>query len=156
RSLERNRDRLADFLRSRRERLTPEEAEHPSGGRRRTPRLRREEVPDLAGGGLSWYTGLVQGQEIGVTAAFLENLSRTLKLDATERRHLFLLAHQRLPPEPGKTWCVVPPLIDRLIADLPMRPAYVLYLRWDVLAWNAAADRVFSFSRLPVERRNLL
>lgn len=156
RSLERNRAELADFLRSRRERITPEEVGLPAGGRRRTPGLRREEVAALAGVGLSWYTWLEQGREIGVSATFLENLSRTLKLDATERRHLFLLAHQRLPPEPGKTWCVVPPLVHRLMADLPLRPAYVLNLRWDVLAWNAAADRVFGFSSYPVERRNLL
>ncbi|WP_213663587.1 helix-turn-helix transcriptional regulator [Stutzerimonas stutzeri] len=156
RSLERNRAELADFLRSRRERITPEEVGLPAGGRRRTPGLRREEVAALAGVGLSWYTWIEQGREIGVSATFLENLSRTLKLDATERRHLFLLAHQRLPPEPGKTWCVVPPLVHRLMADLPLRPAYVLNLRWDVLAWNAAADRVFGFSSYPVERRNLL
>lgn len=156
RSLERNRAELADFLRSRRERITPQEVGLPSGGRRRTPGLRREEVAALAGVGLSWYTWLEQGREIGVSASFLENLSRTLKLDATERRHLFLLAHQRLPPEPGKTWCVVPPLVHRMMADLPLRPAYVLNLRWDVLAWNAAADKVFGFSSVPVERRNLL
>jgi PAS domain-containing protein len=113
-------------------------------------------VAALAGVGLSWYTWLEQGRDIGVSATFLENLARTLKLDATERRHLFLLAHQRLPPEPGKTWCVVPPLVHRLMADLPLRPAYVLNLRWDVLAWNAAADRLFGFSSFPAERRNLL
>jgi PAS domain-containing protein len=106
--------------------------------------------------GLSWYTWLEQGRDISVSSTFLDNLSRALKLDATERRHLFLLAHQRLPPEPGRTWCVVPPLIHRLMADIPMRPAYVLNLRWDVLAWNAAADRVFGFSALPADRRNLL
>lgn len=156
RSFERNRTELADFLRSRRERITPEEVGLPSGVRRRTPGLRREEVAALAGVGLSWYTWLEQGRDIGVSATFLENLARTLKLDATERRHLFLLAHQRLPPEPGKTWCVVPPLVHRLMADLPLRPAYVLNLRWDVLAWNAAADRLFGFSSFPAERRNLL
>lgn len=37
-----------------------------------------------------------------------------------------------------------------------MRPAYVLNLRWDVLAWNAAADKVFAFSSVPTERRNFL
>lgn len=156
RSLERNRAELADFLRSRRERISPQDVGLPSGARRRTPGLRREEVAALAGVGLSWYTWLEQGREISVSANFLENLSRTLKLDATERRHLFLLAHQRLPPEPGKTWCVVPPLVHRLMADLPLRPAYVLNLRWDVLAWNAAADKVFAFSSVPAERRNLL
>lgn len=156
RSAERTRVELAEFLRSRRERLSPEEVGLPSGGRRRTPGLRREEVAALAGVGLSWYTWLEQGRGISVSAAFLDNLSRTLKLDATERRHLFLLAHQRLPPEPGKTWCTVPALIHRLMGDLPLRPAYVLNLRWDVLAWNGAADRVFGFSALPTDRRNLL
>lgn len=156
RTLERTRAELAEFLRSRRERISPEEVGLPAGSRRRTPGLRREEVAALAGVGLSWYTWLEQGRDISVSAAFLDNLSRTLKLDATERRHLFLLAHQRLPQEPGRTWCVVPPLIHRLMGDLPLSPAYVLNLRWDVLAWNAAADRVFGFSALPADRRNLL
>jgi transcriptional regulator with XRE-family HTH domain len=156
RTHERTRVELADFLRSRRERISPEEVGLPAGSRRRTPGLRREEVAALAGVGLSWYTWLEQGRDISVSATFLDNLSRTLKLDATERRHLFLLAHQRLPPEPGRTWCVVPPLIHRLMGDIPSRPAYVLNLRWDVLAWNAAADRVFGFSALPADRRNLL
>lgn len=156
RTLERTRAELAEFLRSRRERISPEEVGLPAGSRRRTPGLRREEVAALAGVGLSWYTWLEQGRDISVSSTFLDNLSRTLKLDATERRHLFLLAHQRLPPEPGLTWCVVPPLIHRLMGDIPSRPAYVLNLRWDVLAWNAAADRVFGFSALPVDRRNLL
>lgn len=156
RTVERSRVELAEFLRSRRERISPEEVGLPAGSRRRTPGLRREEVATLAGVGLSWYTWLEQGRDISVSATFLDNLSRALKLDATERRHLFLLAHQRLPPEPGRTWCVVPPLIHRLMGDLPLSPAYVLNLRWDVLAWNAAADRVFGFSALPTDRRNLL
>ncbi len=156
RTLERTRAALAEFLRSRRERISPEEVGLPAGGRRRTPGLRREEVAALAGVGLSWYTWLEQGRDISVSATFLDNLSRALKLDATERRHLFLLAHQRLPAEPGRTWCVVPPLIHRLMADIPTRPAYVLNLRWDVLAWNAAADKVFGFSAQQADRRNLL
>ena len=156
RTAERTRIELAEFLRSRRERISPEEVGLPVGSRRRTPGLRREEVAALAGVGLSWYTWLEQGRDISVSATFLDNLSRTLKLDATERRHLFLLAHQRLPPEPGKTWCKVPALIHRLMDDLPLRPAYVLNLRWDVLAWNAAADRLFGFSSHTADCRNLL
>ncbi|WP_454252293.1 helix-turn-helix transcriptional regulator [Pseudomonas sp. Marseille-Q7302] len=156
RSFERSRIELAEFLRSRRERLTPEEVGLPSGGRRRTPGLRREEVATLARVGLSWYTWLEQGREISVSSTFLDNLSRALKLDATERRHLYLLAQQRPPCEPGRTWCVVPPLIIRLIEDLDARPSYVLNLRWDVLAWNDAADRLFGFSEQTPERRNLL
>ncbi|MGO2149267.1 helix-turn-helix transcriptional regulator [Halomonas sp.] len=156
RSLNRTRTELGEFLRSRREQVTPEEVGLPVGKRRRTPGLRREEVAALAGVGLTWYTWLEQGRDIRASADFLDRLARTLKFDATERRHLFLLAHQRLPAEPGKTWCIVPPLIHRLMNDLPTRPAYVLNLRWDVLAWNHAGDRLFGFSKHPPEQRNLL
>ncbi|SHH08450.1 helix-turn-helix transcriptional regulator [Pollutimonas bauzanensis] len=156
RNMERTRKELAEFLKSRRERLAPTDVGLPAGGRRRTPGLRREEVAALSGVGLTWYTWLEQGREIGVSSTFLDSLSRVLKLDAAERRYLYLLTQQRLPAEPGKTWCVVPPLIHRLMSDLAQSPAYVINLRWDVLAWNEAADRVFHFSSYAPDRRNLL
>ncbi|MBE8715733.1 helix-turn-helix transcriptional regulator [Cellvibrio polysaccharolyticus] len=155
RTMEKTRPDLAAFLRARRERLSPADVGLPSGTRRRTPGLRREEVAALAGVGLTWYTWLEQGRDIGVSAAFLDNLARVLKLDAAERRHLFLLAHERLPAEPGKTWCVLPPLVRRLMHDLP-HPAYVINLRWDVLGFNASADQLFGFGTHAPERRNLL
>ncbi|MBQ4774760.1 helix-turn-helix transcriptional regulator [Pectobacterium versatile] len=156
RTLERTRHDLAAFLRARRERVSPADVGLPSGGRRRTPGLRREEVAALAGVGLTWYTWLEQGRDIGVSAAFLDSLARVLKLDAAERRHLFLLAHERPPAEPGKTWCVVPPLVRRLMHDLAPHPAYILNLRWDVLAFNEPANQLFNFDAHPSERRNLL
>ncbi len=61
---ERRRAELADFLRKRRESLTPEEVGLPDGGRRRTPGLRREEVSLLAGVGTTWYTWLEQGRDV--------------------------------------------------------------------------------------------
>ncbi|MFT3691218.1 helix-turn-helix transcriptional regulator [Paenirhodobacter sp.] len=143
RTLDRTRPELTEFLRSRRERLTPEDVGLPSGRRRRTPGLRREEVAALAGVGLTWYTWLEQGREIGVSAGFLDTLARVLKLDAAERRHLFLLAHERPPAEPGKTFCTVPPLAGRLVRDLAPHAAYILNLRWDVLAFNPPADALF-------------
>ncbi len=142
RTLERTRHDLAAFLRARRERVSPADVGLPSGGRRRTPGLRREEVASLAGVGLTWYTWLEQGRDIGVSAAFLDSLARVLKLDAAERRHLFLLAHERPPAEPGKTWCVVPPLVRRLMHDLAPHPAYILNLRWDVLTCNEPANQL--------------
>lgn len=156
RTLERSREDLSAFLRSRRERLSPHDVGLPGGGRRRTPGLRREEVAALAGVGVTWYTWLEQGRDIGVSPAFVDNLCGVLRLDALERRHLYLLIFQRPPAEPGQTWCVVPPIIHGLLHDLTLRPAYVLNLRWDVLAWNPAAERLFGFSRLPAEQRNLL
>ncbi|MDO5624883.1 MAG: helix-turn-helix transcriptional regulator [Pseudomonadota bacterium] len=154
--LDKTRPELASFLRARRERLAPADVGLPSGPRRRTPGLRREEVAALAGVGLSWYTWLEQGRDIGVSATFLDNLARVLKLDAAERRHLFLLAHDRLPAEPAKTWCVVPPLVLRLMHELAPHAAWVLNLRWDVLAFNAPADALFGFARHAPAQRNLL
>ncbi|WFF42036.1 XRE family transcriptional regulator [Salinicola endophyticus] len=156
RKLARTRPALSEFLRTRRERIAPETVGLPAGTRRRTPGLRREEVAALAGVGVTWYTWLEQGREIGVSSAFLDSLARALQLDAAERRHLFLLTHQRPPVEPGRTWCQLPPLVARLMNDLTTRPSYVMNLRWDVLAWNPAAARVFGFERQPAEYRNLL
>jgi len=156
RTLKRTRADLAAFLQARRERLLPEDVGLPRGSRRRTPGLRREEVAALAGVGLTWYTWLEQGRDIGVSATFLDNLARVFKLDDTERRHLYLLANEHLPVEPGKTWCQVPPLVRRLMDDLAPHPAYVLNLRWDVLAFNQAADQLFGFGAHLPARRNLL
>ena len=147
---------MANFLRQKRESLSPESFNLPAGRRRRTPGLRREEVATLAGVGLTWYTWLEQGREISVSTDFLDNLSRVFGLDSTERRHLYFLAQQRPPAEDGRTWCSVPPLIHRLMTDLPHRLVYVINLRWDVLAWNVAADKVFNFSSQPQGKRNLL
>ncbi|PRD43730.1 transcriptional regulator [Phyllobacterium phragmitis] len=154
--LDRTRTELADFLRRRRESLSPLDVGLPPGKRRRTPGLRREEVAALAGVGLSWYTWLEQGRDINVSAAFLDNVSRVLKLDETERRHLFLLAHHRPPAINGRAWCALPPLVRRLIDDLELRPAYVMNLRWDVIGWNTAAELLFGFDGRDPAERNML
>lgn len=154
--LDRTRTELADFLRQRRESLSPLDVGLPVGRRRRTPGLRREEVAALAGIGITWYTWLEQGRAISVSSAFLDAVARVLKLDEVERRHLFLLAHKRPPVVAGRAWCEVPPLVTRLLADLASRPAYVLNLRWDVLGWNAAAERLFAFNEREPGERNVL
>ncbi len=154
--LDRTRTELADFLRRRRESLSPLDVGLPVGKRRRTPGLRREEIAALAGVGITWYTWLEQGRAIKVSSAFLDNISRVLKLDEIERRHLFLLAHQRPPAMAGQAWCELPPLVRRLLDDLTQRPAYVLNLRWDVIGRNAAADRLFGFGQRDASERNML
>ena len=154
--LQRTRHDLAAFLRARREAVTPGQVGLPDSGRRRTPGLRREEVATLAGVGVTWYTWLEQGRDIGVSSPVLERIARVLKMDGTQRRHLFLLAQNRPPVEPGRTWCSVPPLVRRLMDDWPDHPAYVLNLRWDLLAWNRAAESMFGFERWPAGERNFL
>ena len=83
---------LAAFLRSRRERISPEQVGLPPGLRRRTPGLRREEVAQLAGVGVTWYTWLEQGRPIKASAQVLGAVAQTLRLDQAERQHLYRLA----------------------------------------------------------------
>ena len=64
----------------------------PPGHRRRTSGLRREEVAQLAGVGVTWYTWLEQGRPINASTQVLDAIARTLKLDPVERAHLFRLA----------------------------------------------------------------
>ncbi len=139
---ERRREELADFLRKRRALLQPEDVGLPSGGRRRTPGLRREEVAHLAGVGATWYTWLEQGREVRASLDVLEAIARALRLSQAERTHLVLLGRGEVPP-PCKTDEKVPPTVRRLIHNLGANPAYVLGRRWDYLAWNPATCALF-------------
>src|ERR1041384_3186140 len=79
---------LGDFLRSRRQKLTPKLVGLPVGRRRRTPGLRREEVAELAGIGVDWYVRLEQGRSVSPSAATIDALARALRLTKAEHRHL--------------------------------------------------------------------
>ncbi len=147
---------LSEFLTRHRKKLTPADVGLPSTGYRRTPGLRREEVAALAGVGLTWYTWFEQGRDIQVSERFLLSVSKALRLNDAECCHLFLLAHKRPPPLEAQQWVTVTPLIQQMMDDLHERPAYVLNLRWDVIAWNATADQVFGFSHRPREQCNFL
>jgi transcriptional regulator with XRE-family HTH domain len=150
------RKELADFLRSRRARLGPEDVGLPNGLRRRTPGLRREEVAQLAGVGVTWYTWLEQGREISVSRQVLEAICRALRLDAAERVHLNTLAGIDVQPVPAQL-DTVPPAVQAMLDELDPCPAYVVNARYDVVAWNRAeAALVCDFGRLPSADRNIL
>ena len=152
----RKRRDLSDFVTRHRKQLTPADVGLPTTGGRRTPGLRREEVAALASVGLTWYTWFEQGRDIQVSENFLLKVAKALKLDDAECNHLFLLAHRRPPPPEARQWPSVDPLIQQLLDDLTTRPAYVSNLRWDVIAWNAAADRLFDFSGRAQRDRNII
>lgn len=152
----RKRKELSEFVTNCRKRLVPGDVGLPTTRRRRTPGLRREEVAALAGVGLTWYTWFEQGRDIQVSESFLLGVAKALKLDDDECHHLFLLAHQRPPPSEACQWQSVTPLIQQLLDDLTTRPAYVANLRWDVVAWNAAADALFGFSARTRPNRNVI
>lgn len=155
RSLSRTKNELSEFVTLHRRKLTPAEVGLPTRGRRRTPGLRREEVAALAGVGLAWYTWFEQGRDIQVSEKFLLRVACALKLDDAECSHLFLLAHKRPPPPDARQGVSVSPLVQRLMDDLG-RPAYVMNLHWDVVAWNAAADELFGFTTRERALRNIL
>ena len=145
------------FLRSRRDRLTPSDVGLPEGFRRRAPGLRREEVAMLAGVGTTWYAWLEQGRDVHPSGEVLSALAGALRLDATERRHLFVL-HGEIVPEGRRAVAErVDGPLRRMLDGLTGQPAFVLGRRRDVLAWNHAAQAVYGpYERLEGDERNAL
>lgn len=128
---------LGEFLRARRARIDPQDVGLPVfGGRRRVAGLRREELAQLAGVSVSYYTRLEQGQSVNASDAVLDAIASALRLDDHERRHLHALASA--PPKQMNR----PPVerVDRLTRDLLQSladvPVMVAGRRSDVLAWN--------------------
>lgn len=151
------RETLADFLRTRRARLSPAEAGFPAGRRRRLPGLRREEVAQLANIGVSWYTSLEQGRDISPSLDVLHSLADALQLSPEERQHLLLLANQQ-PAAIFPQIETVSPVLLRVLEDLNPDPAYIMNRRWDYVAWNKAAKCVFFPENIasPPYERNLV
>ncbi|WP_394824937.1 helix-turn-helix transcriptional regulator [Pendulispora albinea] len=145
---------LGAFLRAHRERLEPSRAEIAVSRRRRTPGLRREEVAQRAGVGVAWYTWLEQGRDIHPSREALTFIADALELDSAAREHLLTLAGQTVAAPVDLAAVRVPPSLPPILAALEPNPAYINDLRWNVVAWNAAADRVFGFGALPEEERN--
>lgn len=150
------RHELGAFLRNRRERIQPGDVGLRSSRRRRTPGLRREEVAQLAGVGVTWYTWLEQGREINPSAQVLEAIARTLQFDSHEHSHLFTLAGlttTTVADQCGQLCPTVQPLLDQLEPF----PACVLNDRLDLLAFNQVYASFFEdLESIPVEERNLL
>ncbi|MCK7621612.1 helix-turn-helix transcriptional regulator [Streptomyces sp. RS10V-4] len=150
---------LRDFLRSRRARIRPEEAGlSPHAGRRRVPGLRREEVAELAGVSVDYYVRLERGRTPNASAAVLDAVARALRLDQTERAHLFDLAKPR--PGSGRRRPAPPqrvrPGLLRVLDALTDTPAMILGHRLDVLAANPLAKALYTdFDALPHCDRNL-
>ena len=153
---EARRRELGTFLRSRRERVRPEDVGLRLTRRRRTPGLRREEVAQLAGVGVTWYTWLEQGRDINPSAQVLDAIARTLQFDRHERSHLFTLAGvatTAVADDCAKLCPTVQPLIDQLEPF----PACVLNARLDLIAFNQAYGSFFDhLEEIPIEDRNVL
>ncbi|WP_329524076.1 helix-turn-helix transcriptional regulator [Streptomyces jietaisiensis] len=152
-----NRTELREFLRSRRARVTPEDVGIPATVRRRTPGLRREEVAQLAGIGITWYTWLEQGRPINVSSQVLDAVARTLFLSAAEREHLYRLAEVPQPPAISDPPIELPDHLDSVLGALDPLPAMLVDGRTDVLRWNRAYAALHpALVSAPPGRRNTL
>lgn len=151
------RKELSTFLKQRRDRIPPEAVGLPKGTRRRTPGLRREEVAQLAGVGVTWYTWLEQGRDISVSTQVLDSIARVLQLSQVERTYLFKLVRQELPSVHVQSATQISPTIQLILDSQSLCPAYFINWRWDVLAWNQLACLVLiDFETLPAHDRNIL
>jgi transcriptional regulator with XRE-family HTH domain len=153
------REELSDFLRTRRERVKPEAVGLKRQSRGRAPGLRREDVAQLAGVSVDYYTRIEQGRGRNPSPEILTAIGRALQLDEDEQRHLEALAIQAGPaPRAPRTGERVRPGVQRLLdAFSTTTPAFVLGRRMDVLAWNPlAAALIADFGALPAARRNMI
>lgn len=152
---------LKEFLRTRRARLTVDDVElGGTGGVRRVPGLRREEVARLAGVSVDYYSRLEQGRHLNVSDEVLDAVARALRLDEIERSYLFQIARtsrrtrRRAPARVQR----VRPGVRRLLETLDdVTPAFVFGRRMDVLAANRLARALITdFEALPPRDRNML
>jgi transcriptional regulator with XRE-family HTH domain len=156
------RQELGGFLRARRQTLQPGDVALAGGSnRRRTPGLRREEVAELAGIGVSWYTRLEQGKDVRLSPRALRGVAEALQLTPAQREYIFALARgETLGVEPAPTGTVSPTLQDVLDAQAP-NPAYITDGRFNLLAWNQPALEIFGvfgrrFPEIPATERNVV
>jgi transcriptional regulator with XRE-family HTH domain len=146
---------LGAFLRSRRERLRPQDVGLPSGARRRTPGLRREEVAVLAHISTEYYVRLEQGRAPRPSGEVLAGIAGALRLTDAESSHLHVLAGT-VPARAGRHRRDVRPSILALLERLPQTAAIVVSAVFEVLAWNdLAAALIVDFGALSPGARNL-
>ncbi|MFJ5553504.1 helix-turn-helix domain-containing protein [Streptomyces sp. NPDC093225] len=158
---------LGAFLRARRAGLTPDDVELPDyGGRRRVAGLRREEIAQLAGVSVDYYTRMEQDRVPNPSAEVLDALARALRLTADETAHLHLLGRPaRRAAGSGRAGAERPrvagvqqvrPILRVLLDELRDVPALVMGRRMDVLAWNPAASALLGdFAAQDPAERNI-
>ncbi|MFD3994192.1 helix-turn-helix domain-containing protein [Streptomyces sp. NPDC058548] len=152
---------LSEFLRSRRARLKPEDVGLPSFGRhRRVPGLRREELAQLAGVSVAYYTRLEQGNGRNVSMEVLDSIARALRLSDTERAHLTHLAKPTAKKRQHRAAIARPqqvrPALRYLLDSMEGVPGFIVGRRLDILAWNRMARALMGdFDAMEPAERNV-
>jgi len=139
---------IREFLRSRRARITPQQAGLPVyGGNRRVSGLRREEVAMLAGVSVDYYVRMERGNLAGASDSVLEALARALQLDEAEQDHLFDLARKSTATPATRRRSApkqVSPVIQQVLDAVTEAPAWVRNDRHDILAANLLARALYA------------
>ncbi|MFI6313805.1 helix-turn-helix transcriptional regulator [Nocardia fusca] len=142
------RSEIREFLRTRRSRLSPEQAGLPIyGGNRRVRGLRREEVAMLAGVSVDYYVRMERGSLAGTSEGVLDSLATALQLDEAERDHLFALAREagtRSTRRRRTAPATVRPVLQQVLDAITDAPAWIRNGRHDVLAMNQLARALYS------------
>jgi transcriptional regulator with XRE-family HTH domain len=150
------RDSVASYLRAWRARVQPADVGLPVAGPRRTRGLRREELASLAGISVDYLVRLEQGRAVNPSPSVLAALARALRLDHTERDHLYLVAGQAAPKKTHVPSHVTPS-IQRLVDRLSDVPVAVYDAAWTIILWNSTwAALLGDPSALTGRDRNLI
>lgn len=135
---------LAQLLKHKRARLRPDQFNIRGNRRRRVSGLSREEVAVAAGISVTWYTWMEQARSVRPSLAVLEGLSRALRLNDLEKKHMFALALPELDSvEGGIPSKELTPELQGFIDALAPNPVYAVNACWDVLGWNQQAVDLF-------------
>ena len=143
-----HRAEVTNFLRTRRDRITPEQAGIVGGRRRRVPGLRREEVALLTGISVEYYARMERGDLRGVSLEVLDSLARALQLGEAETDHLADLARAAGPPprrrrsRPAEQ--TVMPMLQRFLDAVTGAPMWVRDRRLDFVAANSLGRALYA------------
>jgi transcriptional regulator with XRE-family HTH domain len=151
---------ISAFLKARRAALDPAALGLQAGiSRRRVQGLRREEVAQLAGISVDYYTRIEQGRSRNISDSVLDAVARALCLTDVEHTYLRNIAEParkpaRVPaPSPRQR---VRPGLRMLLDAMDGVPAYVHGPGMELLAWNRLGGRLtYDYDALPPDGRNL-
>ncbi|MDU4694533.1 MAG: helix-turn-helix transcriptional regulator [Paenibacillus sp.] len=145
---------MGSFLKSRRERLSPEGVGLKiANGQRKTPGLRREEVAVLAGVSVTYYTWLEQGRDLTPSRDVIDSIAQALRLSPAEKGHLYQLWNPHISEMPSAASSAADLQMQKIIDQLTY-PSLITNERSEVLAWNKAAQVIFAnFASIPVQER---
>ncbi|MTD38324.1 helix-turn-helix domain-containing protein [Erwinia sp. CPCC 100877] len=134
---------LGDFLKRKRDATLPEYVGIIVQGVRRTSGLRREEVAELSGVGLSWYTSLEQGRDIQVSQHLLSSILSTLQCSLTEKKYALGLAGYASIKSSQGIRTKLPPSLKFVLDSLELAPSMILDRHWNIILANEIASYVY-------------